>query len=121
MLCALPGQSWVKVHRLLDPGFDPMMPRVNKVALAVGVALVVLAGPAAARACFGLAIAGIIGVALVSELRNVPMNRRIDGWAELPEDWQLLRKRWSQANRLRTLLAVAAFAAAVCGTYFAWS
>jgi Anthrone oxygenase len=121
MLNALPGRSWVQVHKLLDPGFDPLMPRVNKVTLAVGVALVALAGPAQARVCFGLSAAGIVGIALVSELRNVPMNRRIDGWDELPEDWHLLRERWSRANRLRTLLAIAGFAAAVGGAYFAWS
>ena len=36
MLCALRGERWIEVHRLLDPGFDPLMPRVNKGVLALG-------------------------------------------------------------------------------------
>ncbi|WP_433172878.1 anthrone oxygenase family protein [Actinoallomurus sp. CA-150999] len=121
MLCALRGDRWVEVHRLLDPGFDPLMPRVNRVVLALGIVLIVVAGPAPARVAFGLAVAGIVGVALVSELRNVPMNRRIDAWAAdgLPDDWPRLRERWARANRLRTLFAAAGFAAAVCGAAFA--
>ena len=123
MLCALRGDRWIEVHRLLDPGFDPMMPRVNKVVLALGLVLVVVAGPDSARVCFGLACAGIGGVALVSELRNVPMNRRIDGWvaAGLPDDWAGQRARWARANRVRTLFAAAGFAAAICGATLALS
>ncbi|MDN3353345.1 anthrone oxygenase family protein [Actinomadura sp. DC4] len=123
MLRALGGERWIEVHRLLDPGFDPLMPRVNKIVLAVGLVLIVVVPSTPARVSFGLAAAGIIGVALVSELRNVPMNRRIDGWAAagLPDDWARLRARWARANRLRTLFAAAGFAAAIFGATFALS
>jgi hypothetical protein len=122
MLCALRGERWIEVHRLLDPGFDPLMPRVNKGVLTLGLVLVVIPGPVAARICFGLAVAGIGGVALISELCNVPMNRRIDAWAAdgLPDDWDRLRARWARANRLRTLFAAAGFAAAICGAALTW-
>lgn len=123
MLLRLPRQTWSEVHRMLDPGFDPLMPTVNKVALGTGLALVVLAPGAAARAVFGAALAGVAGVALVSELRNVRMNRRIDAWVdagEIPDAWQGLRARWARANTWRTASAVAAFCAALGACWIAW-
>lgn len=124
MLSGLPRQTWSEVHRALDPGFDPLMPTVNKVALAAGLGLSFLAPGAAAKAAFALALAAVVGVALVSELRNVRMNRRIDAWAEareIPGGWDLLRARWARANRLRTAFAVLAFCAALGGCWLAWA
>ncbi|MFR9776127.1 anthrone oxygenase family protein [Micromonospora sp. MS34] len=124
MLLHLPRQTWSEVHRLLDPGFDPLMPTVNKVALVTGLGLTLLAPGTAARAAFATAFAGVAGVALVSELSNVRMNRRIDEWAavgEIPDGWRALRARWARANRWRTASAVLAFAGALCGCWLAWA
>ncbi|WP_406384927.1 anthrone oxygenase family protein [Streptomyces sp. NBC_01618] len=124
MLLRLPRQSWSEVHRLLDPGFDPLMPTVNKVALAAGLGLSFLAPGAGAKAAFATALAGVAGVALVSELRNVRMNRRVDAWAEageIPEGWETLRDRWARANQLRTAFAVLAFCAALSGCCLLWA
>ncbi|MBM9508203.1 anthrone oxygenase family protein [Actinacidiphila acididurans] len=117
MLGALPGERYVQVHRLLDPRFDPLMPTVNKVALGAGVVLTVYAPGAAARAAFAVAEAGLIGVALVSELSNVRLNRSIDTWEpdRLPQGWARSRDRWARSNRHRTWIALAAFAAAITG------
>ncbi|MGP3925232.1 anthrone oxygenase family protein [Streptomyces sp. 8N616] len=123
MLLQLPRQTWSQVHRALDPGFDPLMPTVNKVALAAGLGLSFLAPGAAAKTAFAVALAGVVGVALVSELRNVRMNRRIDEWAaagEIPDDWRTLRDRWARANRRRTASALLAFCVALCGCWLAW-
>ncbi|MFF3905062.1 anthrone oxygenase family protein [Streptomyces sp. NPDC001848] len=123
MLLRLPRQTWSEVHRLLDPGFDPLMPTVNKVALATGLGLSFLAPTSAAKATFACALASVVGVALVSELRNVRMNRRIDAWAEageIPDGWGALRADWARANRLRTACAVAGFCAALGGCWLAW-
>ncbi|MGI5519960.1 anthrone oxygenase family protein [Micromonospora sp. CA-259024] len=123
MLLSLPRQTWSQVHRLLDPGFDPLMPTVNKVALACGLALCFLAPNAAARVVFGTALAAVAGVALISELRNVRMNRRIGAWAEageIPDGWRALRGRWARANRWRTVAAVLAFGAGLGGCWLAW-
>jgi uncharacterized membrane protein len=117
MLGALPGDRYVQVHKLLDPGFDPFMPRFNQVALGIGVLLTVVAPGWAARLSFGAAVLCIIGVAVVSEVFNVRMNRRIDAWdvADLPTGWRSVRLRWGVWNRVRTAISVAGFAAAVCG------
>ncbi|HEY5836880.1 DUF1772 domain-containing protein [Streptomyces sp.] len=117
MLADLPGERYVQVHRLLDPRFDPLMPTVNKVALGAGLALIVFAPGAQARVAFAVAEAGLIGVALVSELSNVRINRSIDTWEtdRLPGTWAMTRDRWARSNRRRTWIALAGFAAAVVG------
>jgi anthrone oxygenase-like protein len=116
MLGALPGERFVQVHRLLDPNFDPVMPRMNKVALAVGAAILVFgSGGLPPKIAVATAEVCIIGVALVSELANVRINRRIHTWdvADLPADWRGIREHWFWANRARTALGVAAFTAAI--------
>jgi uncharacterized membrane protein len=93
------------------------MPRVNKMSLAVCASLVVLAGGAPAKVAFAAAGLGTIGVAAVSEAFNVRLNRRLEAWdtTALPAEWPQLRSRWASANRVRTLLALAAFGGAVIG------
>ncbi|WP_320783984.1 hypothetical protein [Streptomyces sp. CRN 30] len=118
MLAELPGHRYVQVHRLLDPRFDPLMPTVDKVALGVGLLLVVLAPGWAAKGAFIVAEAGLIGVALVSELSNVRINRSIDTWEtdRLPQGWAETRARWARSNRSRTWIGLAGFVAAIAGT-----
>lgn len=117
MLADLPGERYVQVHRMLDPRFDPLMPTIDKIALAVGLALIVFAPGTEARVAFAVAEAGLVGVALVSELSNVRINRSIDSWEEdrLPQGWAEARARWARSNRHRTWIALAGFAAAVVG------
>ncbi|GAA1774758.1 anthrone oxygenase family protein [Actinomadura chokoriensis] len=122
VVAVLPADRYVQVHRLLDRRFDPMMPRVNKVSLAVCAALVAAGGGVWPRVAVGCAGLCIIGVAVVSEGWNVRMNRVIDGWdpAAPPPDWPGVRARWAAANRARTLLAVAGFGAAITGAALVW-
>lgn len=119
---ALPGERYVQVHRLLDRRFDPLMPRVNKVALAVCALLVVVAGGLWPRVAIALAGLCIVGVAVVSERWNVRFNRVVDRWdAEAPPDgWQGIRARWAAANRVRTLFALAGFGVAILGAALVW-
>jgi uncharacterized membrane protein len=113
-LAALPASGYRTVHRLLDPRFDPLMPHLSKVALAAGTVLVVFGDGLAARVAFGVAVAGVAGVAVVSEAFNVRMNREIDRWdgERPPERWQQVRARWGRANRVRTAFSLVAFLAA---------
>jgi uncharacterized membrane protein len=115
---ALPGDRWVQVHQLLDPHFDPFMPRVTKVTLAAAAVVTALGRPWPAQLLFGAGLAASVGVALVSEVANVPMNRRVLAWRadDLPAEWPAVRERWKRANRLRTACAWAAFALYAAGT-----
>jgi uncharacterized membrane protein len=119
---ALPGERYVQVHRLMDRRFDPLMPRVNKVTLAVCVALVIMVGGIWPRIAIALAGLCIVAVAVVSEGWNVRINRVIDRWDPHapPEDWPAVRARWAAANRVRTLFAVAGFGVAILGTALSW-
>jgi len=120
---ALPVDRWVQVHRLLDERFDPLMPRINKVALAICAVLLVLANGLDSKVAFGVAWLCIIGVAVVSEAFNVRMNRDITTWnpAAPPPGWSGVRQRWAAANRIRTLIAALGFIGAVIGVALAWS
>ncbi|MCP3760583.1 DUF1772 domain-containing protein [Streptomyces sp. TBY4] len=117
MLADLPGSRYLQVHKLLDPRFDPLMPTVDKIALGIGLVLIFLAPGADAKVAFAVAEAGLIGVALVSELSNVRINRSIDTWEadRLPQAWNETRARWARSNRNRTLISLAGFAAAIVG------
>jgi hypothetical protein len=117
MLAALPGDRYVQVHRLLDPRFDPLMPTVDKIGLGAGLLLIIMAPGVGAKVAFAIAEVALVGVALVSELSNVRINRLIDTWQpdRLPPVWAETRARWGRANRSRTWIAVAGFAAAIVG------
>jgi hypothetical protein len=117
MLAALPGDRFIEVHRLLDRRFDPTMPRTAQLALITGLTLVIITPGTAGRVAFGLALSAVVAVALISELGNVRMNRRIDSWppGDPPDGWTVLRAGWARANRVRTAAAAAGFLAAVIG------
>jgi hypothetical protein len=116
-LLSLPGDRWIQVHTGLDSRFDPLMPSINKVSLGICAALVVLADGTAAKTAFALGGAGTVAVALVSELFNVRMNKRIVGFDPdaLPAGWTGLRAKWAAANRARTLFALGGFVSTVVG------
>jgi hypothetical protein len=120
---ALPGERFVQVHRLLDRRFDPLMPRVNKAALAVCGTLVILAGGVWPRAAIAFAGLCIVAVAVVSEGWNVRLNRVVDRWdpEALPDDWTGIRTRWAAANRVRMLFAIAGFVATIVGAALIWN
>lgn len=117
MMGALSGDRYVQVHRLLDRRFDPLMPVLARIAMGADLFLTVFAPGWGARAAFAAAEAGLIGVALISELSNVRLNRAIDTWEpdRLPGTWARTREHWARANRYRTLVAAVAFAAATTG------
>lgn len=66
--------------------------------------------------------AGMLGVGLISETQNRPLWRKLEKWKveELPDNWQALRKHWSDAHGWRTIsafVAVVAFTVAAIIEY----
>jgi uncharacterized membrane protein len=114
---ALPADQYMRVHRLLDPRFDPLMPWVGRMTLAATLPLLALAQPAWARAFFVVGAAGTALVVVVSELRNVRVNRILlaSDPGHPPRTWQELRRQWGRAHVVRTTCAMVAFAAYICG------
>lgn len=110
----MPAQQYVEAHRLLGRNWDPTMPLIVTTSLVADLLLALLADGPATRA---LAVAGAValgGVAGVSHLLNVPLNRlvkQLPPGAPLPSDWQDPRVAWRTRHLVRTALAVLAFAA----------
>jgi uncharacterized membrane protein len=118
VLGTFPPDRYIQAHVLLDRRFDPLMPRLNKAALAMCAVLVVFSHGYPDKLAFLFAGLCVVGVAVVSELFNVRMNREVGTWdpSRPPAGWHLLRARWAAANRARTVLAIVGFAVAVAGT-----
>jgi uncharacterized membrane protein len=120
-LQALPGNRYVQVHQLLDRRFDPFYPWVTRVTMAAVLVLLVLPVGWTQRS---LLIAGLIAsvlLAVISDTRNVPINKQISQWdpENHPAEWEGLRTRWGRANSVRTVFALAAFASYLIAVLYA--
>jgi uncharacterized membrane protein len=113
----LPGTTYVRLHQLLDPHFDPFMPRVTMLTLAAAPVAAVLTDSIAARALFAAGFIATVTVAVVSQTGTVRINRDIHTWnlAALPAQWSQVRENWLRANVIRTVFAVTAFASYTAG------
>ncbi len=60
---------------------------------------------------------GTVSIGLVSELVNMPINRRIASWSleAIPSDYARLRRRWERAQVLRTTTGVIALSGYTIG------
>ncbi|MEO3796158.1 DUF1772 domain-containing protein [Nonomuraea sp. B10E15] len=112
-LMAMPADRYLYTTGLLGRNWDPVMPILVLGTAAGDLALALLPGPPVARALFGVTFVLMLGVAGVSHLCNVPINRvlkQMDPEA-VPADWADPRPRWRAFHLLRTTLAVAALTA----------
>ncbi|MEU8819318.1 anthrone oxygenase family protein [Actinoplanes sp. NPDC048796] len=113
---AMPAASYVRVHQSFDRRYEPTMPILVLGAAAADLALAVLAEPVAARVLFALGAVLLVVVALVSQLRNVPLLATSVRQADpdrLPPAWSDPRPRWRQWHLVRTASGVAGFAVTV--------
>ncbi|MER5772352.1 anthrone oxygenase family protein [Streptomyces sp. NPDC001985] len=109
----LPAPQYVQLHRRLGEGYHPVMPLVVTGAVTADLALLLLAPGTASRTLFAVALLGLVGVQLVSQFGNVPINRRVHALdpGAIPADWDDPRTPWRNWHRLRTGCAVAALTA----------
>jgi uncharacterized membrane protein len=107
-LIAMTPERYVDTHRLLGRRYDRIMPFIVTGSTAVDVGLAIRAS-GAPRLLFALAALCMAGVAVVSQTRNVPMNRRVK--QTRPEDlgpgWRDPRPAWRDWHLVRTCCAVA--------------
>ncbi|MDF3299895.1 anthrone oxygenase family protein [Streptomyces tropicalis] len=107
-LIAMTPERYVDTHRLLGRRYDRIMPFIVTGSTAIDVGFAVRAD-GAARLLFALAAVSMAGVAVVSQTRNVPMNRRVK--QTRPEDlgphWRDPRPAWRGWHLVRTCCAVA--------------
>jgi len=112
LLLALPADRYITVHQFLVTRFDPFMPVNLAIAFASDIIIAVTASTDGVRSLAATAAALYLAVMCVSLTRNVPINKwiaAVDPDA-VPADWEEIdpRQRWSDWNRVRSGLAVAA-------------
>jgi uncharacterized membrane protein len=111
-LIAMTPDRYVETHKLLGRNWDPTMPLIVLSSTLIDVVLAVLAPTRSTRALFIIAAILLFGVAVVSHLRNVPINRRVKALepGAIPPHWEDPRLRWRNWNLLRTAFAFLALA-----------
>lgn len=117
-LIAMPADRYVEARQLLGRNYDPTMPILVGTSTVLDVALAVLARTGSARALFAVSALLLLGVSVVSQTRNVPINRRLGKLDPdaIPREWDDPRLRWRNWHLVRTgfaLLALAGNAAAI--------
>ncbi|WP_229698852.1 DUF1772 domain-containing protein [Wenjunlia tyrosinilytica] len=114
---AMTAADYVEAHQLLGRRYDAIMPPIVIGSVLADVVLAVLTEPTAARVTFAAAAALLAGVALISQTRNVPINKRVKALdpAAVGPEWPDPRRLWRGWHLLRTALALAALVATASG------
>jgi uncharacterized membrane protein len=117
----LPADRYVELHKLVGRRYDRVMPAVVLTCTALDVGLVFRVSHEPSRALFILAALLGAGVAAVSQLGNVPINRRVKSLpaGAVPTDWVDPRPRWRALNLVRTNLAVCGLVVNACALLLA--
>ncbi|MEH1123023.1 DUF1772 domain-containing protein [Micromonospora sp. CPCC 206061] len=116
-LASLPPERYVEIHQRLGQGYHPLMPIVVLGGLVANLAAIPLAAGAAPRTAYATAVVALLGVQVVSHLRNERINRRVRAVRPLavPVGWPDPRPAWRGWHLVRTLFAVLALAADAVG------
>jgi uncharacterized membrane protein len=107
-LIAMPADRYVFTHKLLGRRYDRVMPFITAGSVLIDTYLAVRAIDPVHRVLYVVAAVSMIGVAVVSQTRNVPINNQVKKLSpdEMPEDWQDPRMQWRNWNLVRCGLAV---------------
>ncbi|MDF5753660.1 DUF1772 domain-containing protein [Spongiactinospora sp. TRM90649] len=107
---ALAADRYVAFHKLIGRAYDPLMPITVMAATAGDVVLAVYAADQPTRVLFIASAAFLVASGVVSQTRNVPINRRVKSLdpTALPPDWVDERGKWEKWNFVRTAFAVLA-------------
>jgi hypothetical protein len=74
---AMPADRYVQAHKLIGRYFDRVMPPTVGIAALTGIVLALSTADGVARSLFLLGAALHLGVSVVSQFGNVPINRRV--------------------------------------------
>lgn len=114
-LASLPYDRYVQAHAFFGTRYDPAMPICLVGTFLLDVLLAVTAPEAAARALFALGAALAVTTAVISVVKNVPVNRwmRTLDPDNLPADFpdKDPRKTWGAWNSRRSVLTISALVA----------
>jgi uncharacterized membrane protein len=108
---ALPVDRYIQLHQLLGRHYDPIMPIIAGSAILSDLILAAWLAPTTpTRILCGIGFLSLLGVSVVSQTRNVPINERVRavGDAAVPADWPDPRPQWRSWHQLRTSFAILA-------------
>ncbi|WP_163507026.1 DUF1772 domain-containing protein [Fodinicola acaciae] len=119
-LRAMSPEQYVAAHKLIGRAYDPMMPIMVISSTLLDIALAIIDDRPAARALFVVAAVFLVGVSVVSQFRNVPINKRVKALpaGAVPTGWDDPRRSWGRWNLARTSFALVAFAATAVALTF---
>lgn len=111
-LAAMPPAQYVRTHRLIGRHWDPTMPIIVLSSCVVDIVLAANVTDAIRVGLFAAGAVLLLGVAGVSHLANVPINKRVKDLDpdQIPADWADPRALWRNWNLLRAAFAVLALA-----------
>lgn len=112
MFLELPPELFVATHRILDKQIDNYMPLLTTAAFVTATGELWFSHQYFWQtASTLLGIAGIIALALISHLVNVPLNRKFRSWSSDSLDDNILemKAKWIRSHRLRTIAGLVAF------------
>ncbi len=112
-LRVMPMGPYIELHKRLGKGYHPSMPLVVSAAALADLALLFAAPGLSVRVLFGAGLLALVGVQVVSQFGNVPINRRVNAVDpdDLPEGWPDPRPSWQGWHTVRTVCAVGALLA----------
>ncbi|MEV2255296.1 anthrone oxygenase family protein [Streptomyces sp. NPDC050147] len=112
-LASLPTDRYVHAHAFFGQRYDPAMPICLVGTFALDTVLALTASDAAAQALFAVAAVLAVTTAVISVVKNAPVNRwmRTLDPDHLPADFQDPRKTWGAWNNRRSLLTIGALVA----------
>ncbi|CAL9499945.1 DUF1772 domain-containing protein [Streptomyces sp. enrichment culture] len=103
---ALPPDEYVDAHRLFGRYFDRVMPPLVVLTTVMVAVLAFTNDSTGRRTALIAAAVCLLGVSVVSQSRNVPINRRVKRLTTVPDDWDDPRIAWRNWHALRTVFAI---------------
>jgi uncharacterized membrane protein len=109
-LAAMPADRYVWTHKLLGRRYDRVMPWITLASITAAVVLAARSAELSRALPYGVVVVCMVGVAIVSQGGNVPINNRVKRTRpeEIGPDWPDPRARWRSWHLLRTGLALTA-------------
>lgn len=109
----LSPSTYVRIHQLFDPHYEPTMPALVISAAGLNVVLAFLVEGTGDRVLHAAAAVLLFGVVAISQFAAIPLLRMVRGVDpdDLPADWCDPRRAWRAWHRLRTVFAVLALVA----------
>ncbi|KUO15282.1 DUF1772 domain-containing protein [Streptomyces dysideae] len=102
----LPPNEYIDAHRLFGRYFDRVMPPLVVTTTVLVVVLACTTDSTGRRAALIAGAVCLLGVSVVSQSRNVPINRRVKRLTAVPDDWEDPRTAWRNWHALRTVFAL---------------